>query len=116
MQGTSDKGENPLLRVESDCVYFLYLETAVLPGESEDYVADSEDEATKNFKGRVCVLKMCENRVSVASKKKKDPKKCVRGREDRLDASKCFTYSEKISQDNNKACSWFYNVQIRCHI
>lgn len=74
MQGTSDKGENPLLRVESDCVYFLYLETAVLPGESEDYVADSEDEATKNFKGRVCVLKMCENRVSVASKKKKKKK------------------------------------------
>ncbi|XP_078132637.1 TERF1-interacting nuclear factor 2 [Sander vitreus] len=28
-------------------------ETSVLPRDSEDYVADSEDEATKNFKGRL---------------------------------------------------------------
>lgn len=81
----------------------MRLETAALPGGSEDYVADSEDEATKNFKGRVCILKMCENMVSVASKKKKDPYKCVRGRKDKLDASKCFTYSDKLPQDNNKS-------------
>lgn len=30
---------------------------------NEDYVADSEDEATKNFKGRVCMVK---NQVNVS--------------------------------------------------
>lgn len=30
-------------------------------GDSEDYVADSEDEATKNFKGRVCSQRAVRN-------------------------------------------------------
>lgn len=34
-------------------VFFCRLETAAPTGDSEDYVADSEDEATKNFKDRV---------------------------------------------------------------
>lgn len=33
---------------------FLLLETMAVT--ADDYVADSEDEASKNFKGRVCML------------------------------------------------------------
>lgn len=32
------------------------------PGESEDYVADSEDEATKNFKGRLFAKRYCKTK------------------------------------------------------
>lgn len=45
----------------------LCLETSTLSGDSEDYVADSEDEATKNFKGRVCSLETLEHRVFMGS-------------------------------------------------
>ncbi|XP_070786101.1 TERF1-interacting nuclear factor 2 [Enoplosus armatus] len=53
--GVDDKENHPVLqsissspsRQRSNTV------TSTLPGDSEDYVADSEDEATKNFKGRL---------------------------------------------------------------
>lgn len=55
-----------IIKTNNEEKLFLFcLETPALPGDGEDYVADSEDEATKNFKGRVCIPKTWENRVSM---------------------------------------------------
>ncbi|XP_073330511.1 TERF1-interacting nuclear factor 2 [Pagrus major] len=53
--GLDDKENHPVLPSisSSPAQQRSNTETAALPGESEDYVADSEDEATKNFKVRL---------------------------------------------------------------
>lgn len=48
-------------------VSFFWLGTSARPGDTEDYVADSEDEATKNFKVRVCFPKPLKDSVSMSS-------------------------------------------------
>ncbi|XP_076580388.1 TERF1-interacting nuclear factor 2 [Chaetodon auriga] len=53
--GLDDKENHPVLPSISSSPpqHRRNTETSALPGGSEDYVADSEDEATKNFKGRL---------------------------------------------------------------
>ncbi|XP_051284718.1 TERF1-interacting nuclear factor 2 [Dicentrarchus labrax] len=53
--GPDDKENHPVLPSisSSPSQQRRNTETLVLPGDGEDYVADSEDEATKNFKGRL---------------------------------------------------------------
>lgn len=53
--GLDDKENHPVLPSlsSSSSHQRSHTETSAPPGDSEDYVADSEDEATKNFKGRL---------------------------------------------------------------
>ncbi|XP_038586277.1 TERF1-interacting nuclear factor 2 [Micropterus salmoides] len=53
--GLDDKENHPVLPgiSSSPSQQRSNTETPALPGDGEDYVADSEDEATKNFKGRL---------------------------------------------------------------
>ncbi|XP_062300306.1 TERF1-interacting nuclear factor 2 [Scomber scombrus] len=55
--GLDDKENHPVLPSlsSSSSHQRSHTETSVPPGDGEDYVADSEDEATKNFKGRLFV-------------------------------------------------------------
>ncbi|XP_035531506.1 uncharacterized protein tinf2 [Morone saxatilis] len=55
--GLDDKENHPVLPSisSSPSQQRRNTETLVLPGDGEDYVADSEDEATKNFKGRLFI-------------------------------------------------------------
>ncbi|KAK2899877.1 TERF1-interacting nuclear factor 2 isoform X1 [Channa argus] len=48
-----DKENHPVLPSSSPSQQQSNTETSALPCDGEDYVADSEDEATKNFKGRL---------------------------------------------------------------
>ncbi|XP_074480487.1 TERF1-interacting nuclear factor 2 [Sebastes fasciatus] len=53
--GLADKENHPVLPgiSSSPSQQRSNAETSALPGDDDDYVADSEDEATKNFKGRL---------------------------------------------------------------
>ncbi|XP_061565466.1 TERF1-interacting nuclear factor 2 [Cololabis saira] len=62
--GLDDKENHPVLSSPSRCPSQRWnnTEMAALPDDGNDYVADSEDEATKNFKGRLFVKRYCKTK------------------------------------------------------
>ncbi|KAI4808828.1 hypothetical protein KUCAC02_000871 [Chaenocephalus aceratus] len=67
--GLGDKENHPVLPgvIGSPSQQRSNSGTSARPGDTEDYVADSEDEATKNFKVRVCFPKPLKDSVSMST-------------------------------------------------